>query len=118
MRKTEVVPHNPGWYQEFELESKQVAIALGSNVVKIHHIGSTSISSIYAKPIIDMLVEVKDISAVDKYNAHPEEAKKYSELKQELAKKFPNDINSYMDGKHEFVEEMEIKANNCKQLLG
>ncbi len=35
----------------------------------IHHIGSTSIDTIYAKPIIDMLAEVKDIEKVAPLNA-------------------------------------------------
>ena len=61
MRKVEVVPHNPNWRKVFEVESKRVIDALGDNVVAIHHIGSTAIPGIYAKPIIDLLVEVKDI---------------------------------------------------------
>ncbi len=52
----------------FDTESKIVAQALGSNVVAVHHIGSTVIPDIYAKPIIDMLVEVADIDAVDPHN--------------------------------------------------
>jgi GrpB-like predicted nucleotidyltransferase (UPF0157 family) len=65
MRKVEVVPHNPKWRDGFDVESKSVADALGENVVSVHHIGSTAIQGIYAKPIIDLLVEVKDIDKVD-----------------------------------------------------
>ena len=65
MNKIEVVPHNPKWREEFEKEEKYVAAELGECVVAIHHIGSTSIPGIYAKPVIDMLVEVTDIDAVD-----------------------------------------------------
>ena len=61
MRKVEVVSHDPKWREAFEIESKSVADALGKNVVAVHHIGSTAIPSIYAKPVIDLLVEVKDI---------------------------------------------------------
>ncbi len=67
--KVEVVPHEPKWRTAFENESKQVACALGANVVAIHHIGSTAIPNIYAKPIIDLLVEVKDITRVDEQSA-------------------------------------------------
>jgi GrpB-like predicted nucleotidyltransferase (UPF0157 family) len=35
--------------------------------------------------------------------AHTEDAQRYSELKQELAKKCPNDIEEYIDGKNEFI---------------
>src|SRR2546423_2207196 len=65
MRKVEVVPHNPQWRDAFEAEAKHVAAALGENVVAIHHIGSTAIPNIYAKPVLDLLVEVRDITEVD-----------------------------------------------------
>jgi GrpB-like predicted nucleotidyltransferase (UPF0157 family) len=65
MRKVEVVPHNPQWRDAFAAEAKHVAAALGENVVAIHHIGSTAIPNIYAKPVIDLLVEVRDITEVD-----------------------------------------------------
>lgn len=65
MRKVEVVLHNPKWQEAFKVESKRVTDALGKNVVAVHHIGSTAIPYIYAKPIIDLLIEVKDILQVD-----------------------------------------------------
>jgi GrpB-like predicted nucleotidyltransferase (UPF0157 family) len=63
--KVEVVPHDPRWRDAFEAEAKQVAAALGGNVVAVHHIGSTAIPNIYAKPVVDLLVEVRDIAEVD-----------------------------------------------------
>jgi GrpB-like predicted nucleotidyltransferase (UPF0157 family) len=68
-RKIEVVPHNPNWLNLFEVESSQITTALAENVIAIHHIGSTSIETIYAKPIIDILVEVKSIDRVDGQNS-------------------------------------------------
>ena len=65
MRKVEVVPYDPLWRGAFEAEARHVASALGENVVAVHHIGSTAIPNIYAKPIIDMLVEAADIAEVD-----------------------------------------------------
>lgn len=164
--KVEVVPHDPSWRGAFETESKQIALALTENVVAIHHIGSTAIPQIHAKPIIDMLVEVKDITKVDTqtsamealgYEAmgefgisgrrffrkgneagirthhihtfevaspqierhlafrdymisHPENAQQYSELKQELANKYLDNIQGYMDGKDGFIKAMDLKA--------
>lgn len=165
-RKVIVVPHDPNWQRAFLAESQHLAIALGENIVNIYHIGSTSIPIIYAKPIIDILIEVKDLAKVDdrdreiesldyigmgehgivgrrffrKDNAegmrthhihifetgspqidrhlafrdhlisHPETALEYSKLKQQLAQKYPNDIQSYMDGKAEFISEIDKKA--------
>ncbi len=65
MSKVEVVPHNPRWRDAFEREAEHVAAALGESVVAVHHIGSTAIPDIYAKPVVDMLIEVRDITAVD-----------------------------------------------------
>ena len=69
MKKIEVVPHTSEWRNIFEAEAKLIAAALGGNVVAIHHIGSTSIPGIYAKPVIDLLIEVKNITEVDSQSA-------------------------------------------------
>lgn len=63
-----VVPHDPGWAAKFLRESALVKLALGPGVVEIHHIGSTAISTIYAKPIVDMLAVVRTIDEVDGRN--------------------------------------------------
>lgn len=65
MSKVEVVPHNPQWREAFAAEATQVAAALDDIVVAIHHIGSTAIPDIYAKPVVDLLVEVRDVTEVD-----------------------------------------------------
>jgi GrpB-like predicted nucleotidyltransferase (UPF0157 family) len=65
MTSVEVVPHDPWWRYAFEEEAKHLAAALGENVLAIHHVGSTAIPDIYAKPVIDILVEVRDIAEVD-----------------------------------------------------
>jgi GrpB-like predicted nucleotidyltransferase (UPF0157 family) len=56
-----LVPHNPEWKREFNGEKKRLLKALGENVVDVEHVGSTAIPAIYAKPIIDIDVGVKDI---------------------------------------------------------
>jgi len=60
-----VVPYDPRWPREFERSSGEVVTALGPNLLVIHHISSTSISGIHAKPVIDMLAVVADLVAVD-----------------------------------------------------
>ncbi|MBD2075659.1 GrpB family protein [Phormidium sp. FACHB-592] len=66
--KVEVVPPDPAWQEEFQKESRQLAWVMGENIVAIHHIGSTAIPGIYAKPIIDFLIEVKSITTTDEQN--------------------------------------------------
>ncbi len=69
MTRVEVVPHDPKWRDAFDAEAKKVAAALGESITAIHHIGSTAIPDIYAKPVIDMLVEIEDVAEVDGRNA-------------------------------------------------
>lgn len=69
MREVVVVPYDPKWSEMFERESERIRHALEETVVAVHHIGSTAIPSIYAKPIIDLLVQVRDIASVDEQNA-------------------------------------------------
>ncbi|TVQ07773.1 MAG: GrpB family protein [Leptolyngbya sp. DLM2.Bin27] len=66
--RVQVHPPNPQWPQAFAAEAAQVAQALGNNVVQVHHIGSTAIPGIYAKPVIDLLAEVHQIDRVEAAN--------------------------------------------------
>ena len=68
MMKT-LVPHSPTWAPEFRAESIAISIALGVIAATVHHIGSTSIPGIHAKPIIDILVEAHSIESVDTKNS-------------------------------------------------
>lgn len=46
-----------------------MARVLGCDAVAIHHIGSTSVVGLAAKPIIDILIEAKDINVVSNHDA-------------------------------------------------
>ena len=63
--RVQVVAHDPTWKDAFEAEATQIAQALGDVVVSVHHIGSTAIPGIAAKPIIDILLEVDDLVRLD-----------------------------------------------------
>jgi GrpB-like predicted nucleotidyltransferase (UPF0157 family) len=162
-REVQVVPYDSNWPKLYEKEIVRLKEVLGKEIVAMHHIGSTSIPGCYAKPIIDILIEVRDISRIDGYNdemiglgyeprgelglpgrryfsreepkdvrthhvhsyqsnnieltrhlafrdymrTHPEDMKTYSELKMVLARRFPKDIDGYINGKHLYMERME-----------
>lgn len=166
MKNVELVPYTDKWQKLFATEAREIARALEEIVVAVNHIGSTSIPAIYAKPIIDILVEVEAIEAVDRRNAnmaalgyevmgefgisgrryfrkndhaghrthhvhiftaksaealrhlsfrdyliaHPAEAQAYSELKKSLAEKYPQSMESYIQGKDDFIKEIDRKA--------
>lgn len=63
-----VKPHDPAWAAAFDSASALVMDALGSNAIDAHHIGSTAIPNILAKPIIDVMIAVEDIGTVDSCN--------------------------------------------------
>ena len=67
-RKIEVVDYRPEWDTMFKVESKKTKKILGKNCVGVYHIGSTSVKGLPAKPIIDIMPVVKDISLVDAHN--------------------------------------------------
>ena len=57
MRKIVVVPHENHWNEKFQIEAERLKSAM-PEMVKVHHIGSTSVPGLAAKPIIDMIMEV------------------------------------------------------------
>lgn len=61
----EVVPYQSSWPMQFEEEKAKIVKILGDNLVECYHIGSTSVEGLAAKPIIDIMPIVHDISAVD-----------------------------------------------------
>jgi GrpB-like predicted nucleotidyltransferase (UPF0157 family) len=156
--------HDPNWAKMYEKEAKLIKVIFKEELLEIHHIGSTSVKGLKAKPIIDIMPLVKDIKTVDKFNdemikigyepmgeygipkrryfrkgkdgrthhvhvfekdstqakrhlafrdylrEHDKIAKEYGELKEKLAEKYPNDIESYMDGKNDFIKKYEKLA--------
>ncbi len=164
--KIYMVPHDPQWRQQFQHETERITAALENNAVAVHHVGSTAIPTIYAKPIIDLLLVVQDLAALDEkqplmeamgYEAlgefgipgrryfrrdnergdrthqvhafekgspqierhlafrdymidNPDVAQEYSNLKRELAAKYPDDSEAYMDGKDEFIKEIDRRV--------
>ena len=162
MKIIEVVPYDPNWPSAFETEAARIKQALGDNCIQVHHIGSTSVPGLAAKPIIDMMPVVRDLGAVNNlamealgyetkgefgipfrsyftkgfrlrtHNVHifeqgnleierhlkfrdwmrnnPVDRNAYAELKNGLAEKFPECIESYCIGKDEFVANIEAKA--------
>ena len=63
-RRVEVVPPDPAWSVQYQAEAGRIRPAFGKDLLALHHIGSTAIHGIYAKPIIDILVEVRDIERI------------------------------------------------------
>lgn len=63
-----VVPYSSRWPEAYAAEAAAIREALAGILVEIHHIGSTAVEGLAAKPIIDILPVVTDIEAVDGRN--------------------------------------------------
>ena len=60
----EIVPYDPCWPGRFEEEAKELRRALAAWLVgPIEHIGSTAISGLAAKPVIDIMAGVETLDA-------------------------------------------------------
>jgi GrpB-like predicted nucleotidyltransferase (UPF0157 family)/GNAT superfamily N-acetyltransferase len=57
----EVVPYDPNWPSAFEIEAKHIKETLGHNCIAIHHVGSTSVLGLAAKPKIDIIAVVRNL---------------------------------------------------------
>ncbi len=164
-------PHNPEWAEEFEHEKQRIWHLIGPSIIDIQHIGSTSIPSISAKPIIDILIALvqpgltdnqiislqslgylyegqvldllehhffrkgmprthhihianfesdfwhRHILFRDYLRAHIKEAKRYNQLKHELAKTFEFDRKSYAIAKTPLIESILINARHWEATL-
>lgn len=163
MRKVEVVEYDSAWKDLFESEKNKLETVVTTNVVSIFHIGSTSVVGLSAKPVIDILLVVKDLSALDdsaierlgykslgengisnrKYFSKGGEERthhihafqfdnimeiqrhlafrdylrindadrnQYGKVKQDLANRYPFNMEQYIAGKDKLVKEIERRA--------
>jgi GrpB-like predicted nucleotidyltransferase (UPF0157 family) len=166
--QVEVITHNPCWKDEFESEAQKIKEIYDDLLLDIHHIGSTSVPGLKAKPVIDIMPIVSDINEVNKFDdqmkalgyeslgengiverrffrkdnealgkrthhvhvfdqhshdeivrhlafkayliANPDIANHYGNLKSRLAATYPNDIDSYINGKNDFIKNTEKLA--------
>ena len=57
--------HDDGWSGCFDVVSKVSAEGLAPFAIELHHVGSTSIAGIQAKPILDILAVYDDVAAFE-----------------------------------------------------
>lgn len=55
-----LVPWTEEWNKEFLLEKEKIKEKIDEFIMNIHHIGSTSVKHLSAKPIIDISIEIQD----------------------------------------------------------
>lgn len=57
----EIKDYDPEWPKAYELEKSRIMKKLGELVLEIEHIGSTAVPGISAKPVIDILIAVRNM---------------------------------------------------------
>lgn len=62
-----LAPYDPAWPSMFTRLKKQIQEALEDRILLLEHVGSTSIPGLSAKPIIDMVLAVRDSSDESTY---------------------------------------------------
>ena len=67
MDHLEIVPYDSRWPSLFAAERQRIAEALGAIAVRIDHHGSTAVSGLAAKPIIDIQVSVSHVHPLEAY---------------------------------------------------
>ena len=56
----ELVPYDPAWPDRYADLSASIRSVLGDRILRIEHVGSTSVPGLSAKPILDVLLVVAD----------------------------------------------------------
>jgi GrpB-like predicted nucleotidyltransferase (UPF0157 family) len=59
--------YSADWPAQFEREAERLRELLRDELVGVHHIGSTSVPGLAAKPVIDLLPVVREIARVDDF---------------------------------------------------
>lgn len=57
----ELVDHDPSWAERYEQEAAKLQPIFDGHVVGMEHVGSTSIPDLCAKPIVDVLVGLREL---------------------------------------------------------
>jgi GrpB-like predicted nucleotidyltransferase (UPF0157 family) len=66
-REVVLVDYDPRWPALFEHAAEQIRKALGDAALDIHHVGSTSVPGLMAKPLIDINLVVADTTDEEAY---------------------------------------------------
>jgi GrpB-like predicted nucleotidyltransferase (UPF0157 family) len=64
-RRVELVEFSSDWERRARIAADAITQALGTTIVMVHHVGSTAVPGLRAKPIIDLLPEVTTLDQLD-----------------------------------------------------
>ena len=64
-REMRIAAYDSGWPDAYAEEAAAIRAALGDLLVRAHHVGSTAVPGLAAKPVIDICIEVRDLERLD-----------------------------------------------------
>ncbi|HCA50154.1 MAG TPA: hypothetical protein DEP12_07100, partial [Planctomycetaceae bacterium] len=64
-----IAEYDQAWIDSFQREVICLQRLMGDLLVQAHHIGSTSVPGLAAKPVVDLLLEVTDVKKLDDLQA-------------------------------------------------
>ncbi|MDW2885970.1 GrpB family protein [Exiguobacterium artemiae] len=73
MRQVIVTPYQTSWADAFQQEKEQLETIFGNRLLAVHHIGSTSVPGLSAKPILDILPVVDSLDGIEAFDAAMEQ---------------------------------------------
>lgn len=100
--------HEQAWEAEAQNTMLRLKKILGAAVKDIQHVGSTSISAIKAKPIIDIAVAVDSFEDVLQFEKELEKQGFYYRPKSNLGEQLLFASGSYYDGTGDLQTHMRI----------
>jgi GrpB-like predicted nucleotidyltransferase (UPF0157 family) len=68
------VPYDSAWPARYDRERVRIIVALGQSLRSVHHVGSTAVEGLAAKPIIDILLVVSHPDLEETYAPALEQA--------------------------------------------
>jgi len=114
-----IVPYDKEWKGEFNKTKAQIIQYTNLKPEQIEHIGSTSIEGIRAKPIIDILIGVENLTTLDKPFFKNLQQAGFYKLKVER----PNEIvcakftDETFEIKTHFIHIVELEKEKWNQML-
>lgn len=61
----ELENYNEKWKEEYLKEEELLKEVLKEKIIEIHHVGSTSIEGLMAKPVIDIMIAIKSFDEIE-----------------------------------------------------
>lgn len=106
--------YDPDWPRRFQVQADAIRAALGQAVIELEHIGSTSVPGLAAKPVIDVVLVVRDTADEPAYVPALERAGFRLNIREPLWHEHRALVKRLTDGDDENVN-LHVYRDGCVQ---